>query len=266
MSVEVALQRIAMLQQARTDPAALLAAARAGGGAAPAPGSETAAAAATAPGGSFASILESETSRASTSGSGSSPASSALLEPGASGSSSASAAAYSALGLSGTSGLSGVAGAGSLSGLGSQNTGQRIVAIAESQLGQAEQPPGSNEGPAIATYRTATAGAMPGAPWCAYFASWVARQAGTPLGASGEGLGGVSEIWSWAQSAGRAISNGPGVEPQPGDLIVFGGEHVGIVKEVMPNGDIRTVEGNYENKVAENVRTPTEATGYVDMQ
>ena len=133
-------------------------------------------------------------------------------------------------------------------------------------MGQAEQPPGSNEGPAIATYRTATAGAMPGAPWCAYFASWVARQAGAPLGASGEGLGGVSQIWSWAQSTGRAITNGPGVEPQPGDLIVFGDEHVGIVKEVMPNGDIRTVEGNYENKVAENVRTPTEATGYVDMQ
>jgi hypothetical protein len=107
---------------------------------------------------------------------------------------------------------------------------------------------------------------MPGAPWCAYFASWVARQAGSPLGASGEGLGAVSQIWSWAQSTGRAITNGPGVEPQPGDLIVFGDEHVGIVKEVMSNGDIRTVEGNYENKVAENVRTPTEATGYVNMQ
>ena len=47
---------------------------------------------------------------------------------------------------------------------------------------------------------------------------------------------------------------------------MFGDEHVGIVKEVMPNGDIRTVEGNYENKVSENVRTPTEATGYVDLQ
>ena len=106
---------------------------------------------------------------------------------------------------------------------------------------------------------------MPGAPWCAYFASWAARQAGAPLGPQGEGLGSVSEIWSWAQSTGRAIANGPGVVPQPGDLIVFGGEHVGIVKDVLPNGDIQTVEGNYENKVALNVRTPTEATGYVNM-
>ncbi len=106
---------------------------------------------------------------------------------------------------------------------------------------------------------------MPGAPWCAYFASWVARQVRAPLGAQGEGLGSVSAIWSWAQSTGRAIPNGPGVTPQPGDLIVFGGEHVGIVKDVLPNGDIQTVEGNYENKVALNVRSPTEATGYVNM-
>jgi CHAP domain len=148
---------------------------------------------------------------------------------------------------------------------GGAGAGQRIVAIAESQVGQTEQPPGSNESPAIAEYRTATQGAIPGAPWCAYFASWAARQAGQPLGSQGQGLGAVSEIWSWAQSVGRAMPNGPGVVPQPGDLIVFGGEHVGIVKQVLPNGDIETIEGNYENKVALNVRTPSEPTGYVNM-
>ncbi len=145
------------------------------------------------------------------------------------------------------------------------STGQQIVRIAESQIGQTEQPPGSNESPAIAAYRTATAGAVPGAPWCAYFASWAARQAGESLGTNGEGLGSAAQIASWAQSTGRAIPNGPGVTPQSGDLIVFGDEHVGIVKEVLPNGDIQTIEGNYENKVALNVRTPTEATSYVNM-
>jgi CHAP domain len=143
--------------------------------------------------------------------------------------------------------------------------GARIVAIAESQLGQTEQPPGSNESTAIAQYRSATAGAIPGAPWCAYFASWVANQAGEPIGEGGQGAGAVSDVWSWAQSTGRAIVNGPGVVPKPGDLIVFGDEHVGIVKGVLPNGQIQTIEGNYENKVAANVRTPTEATGYVEM-
>ena len=53
--------------------------------------------------------------------------------------------------------------------------------------------------------------------------------------------------------------------PEPGDLIVFGGEHVGIVRGVLPNGQIETIEGNYENKVAANVRSAGEATGYVSM-
>ncbi len=151
------------------------------------------------------------------------------------------------------------------SGLDSSGPGARIVVAAESQIGQAEQPPGSNESPAIAMYRSDTAGAVAGAPWCAYFASWAARQAGEPIGSEGQGLGSVGEIWSWAQSTGRAIPNGPGVTPQPGDLIVFGDEHVGIVRDVLPDGQIQTIEGNYENKVAANVRSPTEATGYVNM-
>ncbi len=53
--------------------------------------------------------------------------------------------------------------------------------------------------------------------------------------------------------------------PQPGDLIVFGDEHVGIVRGVTASGQIETIEGNYENKVAANVRSPGEATGYVNM-
>ena len=143
--------------------------------------------------------------------------------------------------------------------------GNAMVQIAESQIGQSEQPPGSNDGPAISMYRTATAGAAAGEPWCAYFASWVAKQAGEPIGSSGQGLGYVGDIWSWAQQTGRAIPNGPGVTPTPGDLIVFGDHHVGIVDKVLPNGDIQTIEGNYSNKVSQVVRSPGEATGYVRM-
>jgi hypothetical protein len=145
------------------------------------------------------------------------------------------------------------------------SAGNTMVQIAESQIGQSEQPPGSNDGPAISTYRTATAGAAAGEPWCAYFASWVAKQAGEPIGSSGQGLGYVGDIWSWAQQTGRAIPNGPGVTPTPGDLIVFGDHHVGVVDKVLPNGDIQTIEGNYSNKVSQVVRSPGEATGYVRM-
>jgi hypothetical protein len=140
-----------------------------------------------------------------------------------------------------------------------------IVAIAEGQVGQAEQPLGSNNGPAIAMYRSAVSESAPGQPWCADFASWVAKQAGAPIGDQGQGYDAVSQIWSWAQQTGRAIPNGPGVVPAPGDLICFGDAHVGIVTGVQPNGDIDTVEGNFDNRVVNNVRGPDEATGYVNM-
>jgi hypothetical protein len=293
MSVESVLQRVAALEQALTNPATLLAT---GGTAAPAAASDTAPEAGTPTGGStFAEALQSAsagyegtttgsalvtaanpsgaeptsaTLTAATGPTGTVPTTSALALPSAYAGSLPSTAGVP-LAYPSTNGIAAVPGVGTLSATpvsaAGASTGARIVAIAESQVGQTEQPPGSNESPAIAQYRTATAGAIPGAPWCAYFASWAAHQAGAPIGAHGEGLGAVSEIWSWAQSTGRAIPNGPGVVPQPGDLIVFGDEHVGIVKDVLPNGDIQTVEGNYENKVSENVRTPTEATGYVDM-
>ena len=152
-----------------------------------------------------------------------------------------------------------------VAGSGAPGVGSQIVAVAASQVGQAEQPPGSNESPAIAQYRTATAGAGAGEPWCAYFASWAARQAGEPIGDQGQGLGSVSAIWSWAQSSGRAVQNGPGVTPKPGDLIVFGASTSGSSRGVLPDGRIQTIEGNYDNQVSQNTRSPTEATGYVSM-
>lgn len=247
MSVESVLTRVAALEQALSNPASMLGASRTGGTAAPAALSETAPeAGGPTTGASFASALQNATAAYAT------PAAPTIAST-----------AVSSVGT--PTNLAGVAPTTLIPTQAGTSAGARVVAIAESQVGQAEQPPGSNESPAIAQYRTATSGAIPGAPWCAYFASWAARQAGVPLGPQGEGLGLVSEIWSWAQSAGRAIPNGPGVVPQPGDLIVFGDEHVGIVKDVLPNGQIQTVEGNYENKVSVNVRSPTEATGYVNL-
>ncbi len=233
MSIESTLERVATLRQTLADPASLISA-RTGGTAAPVEAGEASES-------SFAAALRQAGVNPTGSTGALAPAGtlpSSVLAPGA---------------LSPTSLAQG------------SPTGARIVAIAESQLGQTEQPPGSNESQAIAMYRSATAGATPGEPWCAYFASWVANQAGEPIGAGGQGAGSVEGVWSWAQSTGRAISNGPGVVPKPGDLIVFGGEHVGIVKGVLPDGSIQTIEGNFGNKVSANVRSSTEATGYVSM-
>jgi hypothetical protein len=277
MSLQATLEHVSAIRQALADPAAMIGSSVSSSGGVEAPSSGTGSAA----GGesSFAQALQQASagyeiptagSTAATAAAltGSGAATSAVL-PGSTPSDLVSpGAAASATPSYSPASFDGVAGSAALSPTQTataSSPGSRIVAIAESQLGQTEQPPGSNESPAIAQYRSATAGAIPGAPWCAYFASWVAQQAGEPIGEAGQGAGAVSEVWSWAQAHGRAIPNGPGVVPQPGDLIVFGDEHVGIVRDVLPNGQIQTIEGNYENKVAANVRSPTEATGYVNM-
>lgn len=124
--------------------------------------------------------------------------------------------------------------------------GQAILAAVRPEVGQTEQPPGSNDSPRIAQYRQATAGAGVG-PWCAYFVSWAARQAGVPIGDSGQGYGLVDDVMAWGQRTGKALPAGS--TPQPGDLIVWD-EHIGIVEAVTPDGKIHTIEGNSSNSVA----------------
>ena len=125
--------------------------------------------------------------------------------------------------------------------------GAGALAAAAGEVGQAEQPPGSNDSPRIAEYRSAVPGGPVG-PWCAYFVSWAAQQAGVPLGDRGEGFASVDALYAWAQSSGRAVPAAAG-PPSPGDLIVWD-EHVGIVESVLPDGTIKTIEGNSSDQVA----------------
>jgi hypothetical protein len=147
---------------------------------------------------------------------------------------------------------------------GATTAGQRALQAAQAEVGVAEQPPGSNDAPRIAQYRQATAGSGIG-PWCAYFVSWAARQAGAPLGEAGQGFGAVSAVAGWAQRTGRWTPAGAGAQPNPGDLIVWGGQHIGIVESVDPDGSIRTIEGNSSNAVTRRTHGADGdgATGYV---
>ena len=111
----------------------------------------------------------------------------------------------------------------------------------------AEEPPGSNDGVRIAQYRQATAGSGVG-PWCAYFVSWAAREAGVPIGDAGQGYGLVDDVWAWGERTGKAIP-AAGATPRPGDLIVWD-EHIGIVESVGTDGSINTIEGNSSDSVA----------------
>jgi CHAP domain len=142
-------------------------------------------------------------------------------------------------------------------------TGEGIVKLARAEVGQREAPMGSNDSPRIAEYRSAVPGGPVG-PWCAYFASWVSKQNGTPLGERGQGFARVDDVYAWAQRTGRAVPNGPGVVPKPGDLIIWD-EHMGIVESVLPDGRVRTIEGNSSDQVSQRVHEAGSALGYVRM-
>ena len=130
---------------------------------------------------------------------------------------------------------------------GGTSAGQAIVNAVRNEVGVAEQAPGSNDSPRIAQYRQATVGSGVG-PWCAYFVSWAARQAGVPLGDSGQGFGRVDDVYAWAQRTGKAIAAGGGT-PHTGDLIVWD-EHIGVVESVDADGSIHTIEGNSSDRVS----------------
>lgn len=148
---------------------------------------------------------------------------------------------------------------------GASSTGRRIADLARAELarGVAEQPPGSNNSPDIARYRTATQGAVSGAPWCAYFASYIAHEAGAPIGPNGEGMGSVDAVASWARASGKWVPASQ--QPQPGDLIVFD-EHIGIVDHANADGTITTIEGNHSQRVDQVQRRVSEGVlGYVRL-
>ncbi len=160
---------------------------------------------------------------------------------------------------------SGTAGATALPATGGTPAGQAMVNLARQEVGVAEQPPGSNDSPRIAQYRQATAGSGVG-PWCAYFVSWAARSVGAPIGEQGQGFGSVEQVWDWAQRAGKAIPAGT-QPPQTGDLIVWGGRHIGMVESADPDGSIHTIEGNSSDQVSRRTYGPDGggATGFVRL-
>src|SRR3954454_7353671 len=140
--------------------------------------------------------------------------------------------------------------------------GGSMVQIAAGEVGQAESPPGSNNSPRIAMYRSATAGNPGVGPWCAYFVSWACKQAGVPLMDHGQGSGSVDAIYAWAQQSGRGHAVSSGYVPKPGDLIVFN-QHIGIVENVLPGGQIQTIEGNSSDRVSRRTHSSGDAIGFV---
>jgi hypothetical protein len=122
-------------------------------------------------------------------------------------------------------------------------SGSQIVRVAESQLGQTEHPPGSD----CTVYG-------PCEEWCSLFAAWVWQHAGVLLPGPTALYGYSGSLYTWAEEHGGHVLP-PSARPSPGDAVFYGtgagdSAHVGIVVQVLPDGEIVTVEGNYAGKVS----------------
>ena len=114
--------------------------------------------------------------------------------------------------------------------------------VAESQVGQGEHPPGSD----CTIYG-------PCEEWCSLFAAWVWQHAGVALPGSTALYGYSGSLYTWAREHGGKVLP-PSARPAPGDAVFYGtgpseSAHVGIVAQVLPDGEIVTVEGNYDGRV-----------------
>ena len=150
-----------------------------------------------------------------------------------------------------------------MAGIGGTN-GANALAAAQSQVG-AERAAARARTTARSSRSTAPQSRAPraGQPWCATFVSWAAAQAGAPVGDNGSGSASVAGIADWASRTGRLMPASS--TPSPGDLILFGDRHIGIVESVNADGSLTTVEGNHASAVSRVQRSPSEATGYVRL-
>lgn len=119
----------------------------------------------------------------------------------------------------------------------------QIVNIAESQIGQGENPPGSN----CTIYG-------PCEEWCALFAAWVWQHAGVPIPGSTAVYGYSGSLYTWTQTHNGKVLAATAT-PAAGDLVFYGtspadSAHVGIVQRVYHDGRITTIEGNYAGQVS----------------
>jgi hypothetical protein len=121
------------------------------------------------------------------------------------------------------------------------------VRAAAGEVGQIEQPTGSNRGPRIDRYTDPHFGA----PWCAYFVSWAYARGGasTPR---------IGSAWGWQEWAARKGRLVTAAALEPGDMAIIrrAGRrgHVAMVVASLGGGRIATVGGNESNAVRGRVR------------
>lgn len=126
---------------------------------------------------------------------------------------------------------------------------QKAVAWAISRIGHYAEQFGNNRGAELDALERKFG--FVGAPWCAIFATTAVVMGGASQQVR---TAAVAQINQWATEGSHGYQKGSRATPEPGDLITFGNDHVGLVEKVSGN-TIHTIEGNTSaNKVARSTR------------
>lgn len=139
---------------------------------------------------------------------------------------------------------------------------ERLLEIASSQIGTAEDPKGSNR----ILYNTAYYGReVSGSqyPWCMVFVWWCFREAGlSQLFYGGGKTASCTALMRWARREGQWVTG----DYRPGDVLLYQfdeddfADHTGILVRADGSGLI-AIEGNTNDKVARVRRTPDQLWG-----
>ena len=129
---------------------------------------------------------------------------------------------------------------------------QRMVQIALAEVGVEEKPRGSNRGPRVDDYQRATdLDKKQWGAWCAAFVCWVMMAAMVKEGRSytfrrmTTAAVRFIKAWSLRQDDSTRTRDEPGLDIQPGDIVIYRFSHTGIaVTAPDANGCVQVVEGN----------------------
>lgn len=117
-------------------------------------------------------------------------------------------------------------------------TVKKLLDVARKELGYKESPPNSNR-----TKYGQWMG-LNGYPWCCSWVMWCADQAGVDLPIK---TGSCTVLMNYAKKAHVWVTS----NFKPGDIVIFDfsgkqktAQHIGIVKEIVPDYGVVTIEGN----------------------
>jgi len=138
-------------------------------------------------------------------------------------------------------------------------TADEIIALARTQVGVSEDPPGSNN----IVYNTEYYGGPSNLPWCVVFIWWLFKHAGASyLFCGGNKTAWCNYVRDWAQAHGQWVTE----DYRPGDIVLYNWnsddelDHIGLVVEAHGNS-LTTIEGNEGDKVSVCARGGLTVTG-----